>query len=94
MTYKQRMVDASKHSYKTIRVYIKLSKENDWLFLFEDGDRISRVHRVMDDVVVQRFGVPKTLICDQGSNRAMPFLLDKYEVVHRIATKYHAQTNG
>ncbi|RDX86070.1 gag-pol, partial [Mucuna pruriens] len=44
-----------------------------------------------------RFDVPKALISDQGShfyNRDMSSLLDKYRVVHRIATAYHPQTNG
>ncbi|RDX96903.1 gag-pol, partial [Mucuna pruriens] len=39
----------------------------------------------------------KALISDQGShfcNRVMSSLLDKYEVVHRIATAYHPKTNG
>ncbi|RDX80776.1 Pro-Pol polyprotein, partial [Mucuna pruriens] len=38
------------------------------------------------------FGVPKALISDQGShfyNRAMATLLEKYGVVHRVATTYH-----
>ncbi|RDY11586.1 pol, partial [Mucuna pruriens] len=46
---------------------------------------------------VDYFGVPKTLISDQGShfcNRVMSSLLHKYGVVHRIATAYHLQTNG
>ncbi|RDX89336.1 pol, partial [Mucuna pruriens] len=44
-----------------------------------------------------QFGVPKVLISDQGShfyNRAMASLLQKYGVMHRIATAYHSQTNG
>ncbi|RDX67970.1 hypothetical protein CR513_53098, partial [Mucuna pruriens] len=44
-----------------------------------------------------RFGVLKALISDQGSlfcNRAMASLLQKYRVVHIIATAYHPQTNG
>ncbi|RDY03456.1 Pro-Pol polyprotein, partial [Mucuna pruriens] len=43
------------------------------------------------------FGVPKALISDQGShfyNCAMAMLLEKYGVVHRVATAYHPQTNG
>ncbi|RDX87947.1 hypothetical protein CR513_30517, partial [Mucuna pruriens] len=43
------------------------------------------------------FGVPKALISDQGNhfcNRAMATLLEKYGVVHRVATAYHPQTNG
>ncbi|RDX95519.1 gag-pol, partial [Mucuna pruriens] len=38
------------------------------------------------------FGVPKALISDQGShfcNRSMSSLLNKYRVVHQIATAYH-----
>ncbi|RDY08763.1 gag-pol, partial [Mucuna pruriens] len=44
-----------------------------------------------------KFGVLKALISDQGShfcNRAMSSLLEKYGVVHRIATTYQPQTNG
>ncbi|RDX85513.1 hypothetical protein CR513_33281, partial [Mucuna pruriens] len=44
-----------------------------------------------------RFGVPKALINDQGShccNKTMSTLLEKYGVVHRVATNYHPQTNG
>ncbi|RDY02739.1 Pro-Pol polyprotein, partial [Mucuna pruriens] len=42
------------------------------------------------------FGVPKALISDQGShfyNRSMATLLEKYGVVHQVATAYHPQTN-
>ncbi|RDX92466.1 pol, partial [Mucuna pruriens] len=44
-----------------------------------------------------KFGVPKVLISDQGShfcNRAMATLLEKYGVVHKVATAYHSQTDG
>ncbi|RDX99872.1 gag-pol, partial [Mucuna pruriens] len=44
-----------------------------------------------------RFGVPKALISDQGShfcNRSMDSLLQKYGVMHRIATAYHPLANG
>ncbi|RDX82789.1 gag-pol, partial [Mucuna pruriens] len=44
-----------------------------------------------------QFGVPKALISDQGRhfyNRAMSSLLHKYEVMHKISTAYHLQTNG
>ncbi|RDX67609.1 Gag-Pol polyprotein, partial [Mucuna pruriens] len=43
------------------------------------------------------FGVLKALISDQGShfcNRAMSSLLEKYGMVHQIATAYHPETNG
>ncbi|RDX99889.1 putative protein K02A2.6, partial [Mucuna pruriens] len=43
------------------------------------------------------FGVLKALISDQGShfyNHAMATLLEKYEVVHKVTTAYHPQTNG
>ncbi|RDX99216.1 putative mitochondrial protein, partial [Mucuna pruriens] len=42
--------------------------------------------------IFYRFGVPKALISDQGShfcNRVMVSLLQKYGVMHRIATAYH-----
>ncbi|RDY04006.1 gag-pol, partial [Mucuna pruriens] len=44
-----------------------------------------------------KFGVPKALISDQGThlcNVAMSSLLEKYGVLHRIATSYHPQTNS
>ncbi|RDX75126.1 hypothetical protein CR513_45034, partial [Mucuna pruriens] len=44
-----------------------------------------------DPLVCQR------LVSDQGShlyNHAMATLLEKYGVVHRVATVYHPQTNG
>ncbi|RDX94689.1 Retrovirus-related Pol polyprotein from transposon 17.6, partial [Mucuna pruriens] len=43
------------------------------------------------------FGVLKAFISDQGShfcNKTMSTLLEKYGVVHRVATAYHPQTNG
>ncbi|RDY06956.1 hypothetical protein CR513_08982, partial [Mucuna pruriens] len=42
------------------------------------------------------FDVPKALISDQGShlcNGAMAMLLEKYRVLHQVATAYHPQTN-
>ncbi|RDY01458.1 Pol polyprotein, partial [Mucuna pruriens] len=44
-----------------------------------------------------RFDMLIARISDPGSNfcyRAMSSLLEKYEVVHQIATVYHLQTNG
>ncbi|RDY04281.1 gag-pol, partial [Mucuna pruriens] len=43
-----------------------------------------------------KFGVPKALVSDQGThfcNRAMSSLLERYGVIHKIATPYHPQTN-
>ncbi|RDX90904.1 hypothetical protein CR513_27185, partial [Mucuna pruriens] len=53
--------------------------------------------KLYNDQVTRRFGVAKALISDQGShfcNRTMATLLEKYGVVHRVATTYHHQTNG
>ncbi|XP_052734121.1 uncharacterized protein LOC128196664 [Vigna angularis] len=44
-----------------------------------------------------RFGVPRAIVSDQGThfyNRSMQALLKKYEVVHRVSTPFHPQTNG
>ncbi|RDX89353.1 Pro-Pol polyprotein, partial [Mucuna pruriens] len=46
--------------------------------------------------IFYRFSVPRALISDQGThfcNRAMSSLLEKYGVVHKIATPYHPQAN-
>ncbi|RDX85323.1 gag-pol, partial [Mucuna pruriens] len=42
-----------------------------------------------------KFGVPKALISYQGTHFCiiMSSLLEKYGVIHRIATPYHPQTN-
>ncbi|RDY00703.1 Gag-Pol polyprotein, partial [Mucuna pruriens] len=47
--------------------------------------------------IFYKFGVLKALNSDQGShfcNCAMATLLEKYGVVHQVATAYHPQTNG
>ncbi|XP_027337828.1 uncharacterized protein LOC113851515 [Abrus precatorius] len=44
-----------------------------------------------------RFGIPRTIISDQGShfcNKTMEVLLRKYGVLHKVSTAYHPQTNG
>ncbi|RDY07932.1 Pro-Pol polyprotein, partial [Mucuna pruriens] len=44
-----------------------------------------------------RFSVPKALMSDQGTyfcNRVMSYSLEKYGVVHKIATPYHSQTKS
>ncbi|RDX67180.1 hypothetical protein CR513_53971, partial [Mucuna pruriens] len=48
-------------------------------------------------VDILKFGVPKALINDQGThfcNKAMSSLLEKYGVIHKIATPYHPQINS
>ncbi|RDX74880.1 Pro-Pol polyprotein, partial [Mucuna pruriens] len=62
------------------------------LIMFQDGWRLGPPKLMM-----LKFGVLKALISDQGTyfyNRAMVTLLEKYRVVHRIATAYHPQTNN
>ncbi|RDX82873.1 putative mitochondrial protein, partial [Mucuna pruriens] len=47
--------------------------------------------------IFYKFGMPKALISDQGShfcNRGMSSLLEKYQVVHRVAATYHPQINS
>jgi len=50
---------------------------------------------LMDHVrfnIFGRFGMPRAIISDQGShfcNRSLECLLQKYGVVHRIATAFH-----
>ena len=43
------------------------------------------------------FGTPRAIISDEGShfvNKWLKWLLDKYDVKHKIATAYHPQSNG
>ncbi|XP_016199770.1 uncharacterized protein LOC107640785 [Arachis ipaensis] len=47
--------------------------------------------------IFTRYGVPKGLISDGGSHfckRQMEKLLQKYGVIHKVATPYHLHTNG
>ncbi|XP_042441151.1 uncharacterized protein LOC122026474 [Zingiber officinale] len=44
-----------------------------------------------------RFGVPRAIICDQGTHfcsRHMKAILNRFGVSHIISTPYHPQTNG
>ncbi|RDX99181.1 gag-pol, partial [Mucuna pruriens] len=62
------------------------------LIMFRDGWRLRPL-----ELMRLKFGVPKALISDQGSyfyNCTMATLLEKYGVVHKIATTYHPQTTG
>ncbi|RDY02254.1 hypothetical protein CR513_14304, partial [Mucuna pruriens] len=59
--------------------------------MYRDGWRLKPPKLTM-----LKFGVPRALISDQGShfyNHTMATLLDKYGVVHRVATTYHPHTN-
>ncbi|RDY08670.1 hypothetical protein CR513_07069, partial [Mucuna pruriens] len=61
------------------------------------GSFLSPMETLTFYLLLNMFGVPRVLISDQGShfcNHAMATLLDKYRVVHRVATTYHPQTNG
>ncbi|XP_054811565.1 uncharacterized protein LOC129312818 [Prosopis cineraria] len=47
--------------------------------------------------VFYRFGIPRAIITDQGTyfcNKTISSLLQKYGVLHKVATPYHPQTNG
>ncbi|KAM1996770.1 hypothetical protein ACFX15_029683 [Malus domestica] len=47
--------------------------------------------------IFARFGMPRVLISDGGSNfcnRTIEALLKKYNVTHKVSTPYHPQTNG
>ncbi|RDX82349.1 gag-pol, partial [Mucuna pruriens] len=71
---------------------------NGYSYILLVVDYMSRwVEAVATKTNDAKFGVPKALINNQGShfcNRAMSSLLEKYGLVHRIATAYHPQTNG
>ena len=55
------------------------------------------VMRFLHKHVFTRFGTPRAIISDEGShfvNKWLKWLLDKYDVKHKIATVYHPQSNG
>ncbi|RDX71068.1 hypothetical protein CR513_49622, partial [Mucuna pruriens] len=61
------------------------------LIMFQDGWRLGP-----SKLMTLKFSVPKALINDQGThfcNHAMATLLEKYGVVHQVATAFHPQTN-
>ncbi|XP_028799346.1 uncharacterized protein K02A2.6-like [Neltuma alba] len=60
-------------------------------------DDASTVSKFLKSTIFSRFGVPKVLISDQGTNfcnKLLNNLLAKYGVSHRVSTPYHPQTNG
>ncbi|CAM8903707.1 unnamed protein product [Rhodiola kirilowii] len=55
------------------------------------------VIKMFQKVIFPRFGVPRTVISDDGSHikeRNFETLLKKYVVYHKIGTPYHPQTSG
>ncbi|CAM8934000.1 unnamed protein product [Rhodiola kirilowii] len=55
------------------------------------------VIKMFQKVIFPRFGVPRTVISDDGSHfkeRNFETLLKKYGVYHKIGTSYHPQTSG
>ncbi len=47
--------------------------------------------------VFTRFGTPRAIISDEGSHfvkKWLKWLLDKYDMKHKIATAYHPKSNG
>ena len=47
--------------------------------------------------IFYRFGILRAIISDQGShfcNRRIEALMRKYNVLHKVSTPYHPQTNG
>ena len=55
------------------------------------------VLKFLKENIFSRFGVPKSIISDEGShfyNKPFENLLSKYGVKHKVATPYHPQTSG
>ncbi|RDX97715.1 hypothetical protein CR513_19466, partial [Mucuna pruriens] len=80
-----------------------VSQENSYILLIVDYVSIwveakaTRTNEAKVVIEFLKFGVPKALISDQGShfcNHVMAMLLEKYGVVHKVATTYHLQTNN
>ncbi|RDY01782.1 Pol polyprotein, partial [Mucuna pruriens] len=80
-------------SYGNYYILLAVDCFSKWVEARAIKTNIARV--VMDFLkthIFCKFGVPKALISDQGShfyNRAMAMLLEKYGVVHQIATIYY-----
>jgi transposase InsO family protein len=58
---------------------------------------VATLLKMIKDILLPRFGVPKILITDGGSHfiqRIFGRVLCKYKVTHRIASPYHPQTSG
>ncbi|KAA3470682.1 Transposon Ty3-I Gag-Pol polyprotein [Gossypium australe] len=49
------------------------------------------VTQFLQKYIFTRFGTPRAIINDEGSHF---WLLEKYNVKHKVATTYHHQTNG
>lgn len=55
------------------------------------------VCKLFQKIIFPRFGVPRVVITNGGShfvNRLFDNLLQKFGVIHKVATPYHPQTSG
>ena len=58
-------------------------------------------HRIviafLKDNILSRFGTPKAIISDQGSQfciKQFETLMKRYRVTHKVSAAYHPKTNG
>ncbi|XP_057719597.1 uncharacterized protein LOC130934026 [Arachis stenosperma] len=60
-------------------------------------DDDNRVVSIFRNHIICRFGSPRAIVRDQGTqfcNRRLTALLKKHGILHKVATAYHPQTNG
>nr|XP_025631036.1 uncharacterized protein LOC112723873 [Arachis hypogaea] len=60
-------------------------------------DDANTVASFLKNNIICKFGSPRAIVSDQGihfCNRKIEVLMKKYEVLHKVSTAYHPQTNG
>lgn len=78
-------------------ILIVVDKVSKWIEVIVSPTNDARVViKMFKNNIFPRFGVPRLLISDRGSNfifKIFEKLLHKYGVQHRIATPYHPRTS-
>ncbi|XP_040932062.1 uncharacterized protein [Gossypium hirsutum] len=86
------------YSYVNKYILVAVDYESKWVEAkaYPTNDAMV-VMRFIHIHVFTRFGTLRAIISDEGShfvNKWLKWLLDKYDVKHKIATAYHPQSNG
>ena len=87
---------ASSHGMKYILLAVDYMSKWVEVIAFVNN-KVKSVTTFLKKNIFSRFGTPRDIISDGGShfcNNLFKGLLEKYGVLHNVATPYHPQTSG
>ena len=84
-------------SYGNIYILVAVDYVSKWVEAIATPKNDARVViKFWKKNIFSRFGVPRALISDGGThfcNAQLKKVLEHYNVIHKVATPYHPQTN-